>query len=102
MTSHLSVVVAKTHWRNCNERPRIPVRSRSRGVGRRKGFHLLQSASRRHGGLAQCIESTLAAWESGPVLHLHKESDESFYVLSGELELQIGDKRSIVSPGGFA
>ena len=41
-------------------------------------------------GLFSVFEFTLAAWESGPVLHLHKASDESFYVLSGELELQIG------------
>jgi quercetin dioxygenase-like cupin family protein len=44
-------------------------------------------------GLLSVFEFTLAAWESGPVLHLHKASDESFYVLSGELELQIGDER---------
>jgi uncharacterized cupin superfamily protein len=53
-------------------------------------------------GLLSVFEFTLAAWESGPVLHLHKASDESFYMLSSELELQIGDERSIVSPGGFA
>lgn len=52
-------------------------------------------------GLLSVFEFTLPAWESGPVLRLHKGSDESFYVLSGELELQIGDERSIVSPGGF-
>lgn len=53
-------------------------------------------------GLLSVFEFALTAWESGPVLHLHKASDESFYVLSGELELQIGDERSIVSPGDFA
>ena len=40
--------------------------------------------------------------EFGPPLHIHKEEDEFFYVLSGEFALQLGDCVQRVQAGAFA
>ncbi len=37
----------------------------------------------------------------GPPHHLHRREDETFYVLEGELTLQIGDETLIACPGTF-
>jgi quercetin dioxygenase-like cupin family protein len=39
---------------------------------------------------------------SGPPLHLHKEQDDTFYVLGGVLTLQVGDNVFDLMPGDFA
>jgi hypothetical protein len=54
------------------------------------------------GGLVSFFEFSLAAWESGPDLHLHAASDESFYVLSGVLEMQVGEQQHLLGAGWFA
>ncbi len=46
-------------------------------------------------------EFTLGAWESGPVLHLHEEVDEAFFVVRGRLEAQLGDRRVQAEAGSF-
>ena len=33
--------------------------------------------------------------------HYHKLEDESFYVLEGEIDFHVGDKKFVVGPGGF-
>ena len=38
----------------------------------------------------------------GPPLHVHRHEDELFYVLSGELELQLGDQRVRAKAGSTA
>jgi quercetin dioxygenase-like cupin family protein len=38
---------------------------------------------------------------SGPPLHLHHNEDESFYVLEGEVTIQVGDERIDLGPGDF-
>lgn len=53
------------------------------------------------GSLSVC-EFTLGAWDSGPVLHVHTATDEGFYVCSGQLEMQLGEKRLTASAGSFA
>jgi mannose-6-phosphate isomerase-like protein (cupin superfamily) len=58
--------------------------------------------ARDSGGLVSFFEFSLAAWESGPDLHLHVASDESFYVLSGVLEMQVGEQRHLLGAGEFA
>ena len=35
----------------------------------------------------------------GPPLHIHHNEDETFYVLEGELELQVDEERFVVSAG---
>jgi quercetin dioxygenase-like cupin family protein len=38
---------------------------------------------------------------SGPPLHLHHNEDESFYVLEGEVTIQVGDERIDLGAGDF-
>lgn len=54
------------------------------------------------GGLLSIGEFTLDGWGSGPVLHRHSEIDEAFYIVSGNLEVQVDDERVLVAAGGFA
>ena len=38
---------------------------------------------------------------SGPPLHLHHHEDETFYVLEGEVTIQLGDERIDLAAGDF-
>ena len=53
-------------------------------------------------GLISVCEFTLPGWSSGPVLHSHDSVDEGFLVVSGEVEMQLGDARRRAGPGDFA
>ena len=46
-------------------------------------------------------ETTLAPGGFEPPLHLHREMVEALYLLSGRLDLQVGDDRRIAVPGTF-
>ncbi len=46
-------------------------------------------------------ESTLAPGGFEPPLHLHREMAESLYLLSGRLDMQVGEERRIAGPGTF-
>jgi mannose-6-phosphate isomerase-like protein (cupin superfamily) len=48
------------------------------------------------------LEAQLLAGEEGPGLHYHRTFSESFYVLSGELEIFTDDERSIAKVGDLA
>jgi quercetin dioxygenase-like cupin family protein len=49
-----------------------------------------------------------AMWEAivppggGPPPHVHSREEEGFYILEGEIMLQVGDKRIVVTAGMFA
>ena len=49
-----------------------------------------------------------ALWEAivppggGPPPHVHSQEEEGFYVLEGEITLQVGDKRLVATAGMFA
>src|SRR3954469_20424644 len=49
-----------------------------------------------------------ALWEAlvspggGPPPHVHSREEEGFYVLEGEITLQVGNKRLVAGPGMFA
>jgi quercetin dioxygenase-like cupin family protein len=49
-----------------------------------------------------------AMWEAivppggGPPPHVHSREEEGFYILEGEITLQVGDKRLMASAGMFA
>ena len=60
-----------------------------------------KALARDTGGLLSACEFTLGGWASGPVLHLHEEVDEAFYVVRGKLEAQLGDQRVQAETGGF-
>jgi uncharacterized RmlC-like cupin family protein len=46
-------------------------------------------------------EGTLHAGGFAPPLHLHREMAECVYLLSGHLDLQVGEDRRIAVPGTF-
>ena len=46
-------------------------------------------------------EATLAPGGFEPPLHLHREMAEVLYLLSGRLDLQVGDDHRIAVPGTF-
>ncbi|MFJ8436182.1 cupin domain-containing protein [Kitasatospora sp. NPDC094019] len=52
------------------------------------------------GGLYSFFEVTTPPG-SGPPLHIHQEMDESFYVVEGEYEFQLGDDFHKVGPGSM-
>ena len=49
-----------------------------------------------------------AMWEAivppggGPPPHVHSREEEGFYILEGEITLQIGGERLVATPGTFA
>jgi mannose-6-phosphate isomerase-like protein (cupin superfamily) len=49
-----------------------------------------------------------ALWEAivppggGPPPHVHSREEEGFYILEGEITLQIGGERLVATPGTFA
>lgn len=53
-------------------------------------------------GSFSLVELDLAPGFPGPVLHRHESLLDSFYVLGGELTLQLGDTRTGTSAGGYA
>jgi quercetin dioxygenase-like cupin family protein len=52
---------------------------------------------------AGVIDALEAEFPAGSTFaaHIHRNSDEGFYVLQGELTMQLGDRRVKVSPGTF-
>jgi quercetin dioxygenase-like cupin family protein len=48
------------------------------------------------------VEMTLQVGSGGPPLHLHPTHAEGFYVLAGELTLQLGDEIRTGGPGTWA
>src|SRR5215216_3582856 len=52
-------------------------------------------------GAVAVIEMTLSAASGGPPLH-HHDFDEAFYVLEGELAVQVGDEVSTATAGELA
>ena len=54
------------------------------------------------GGQLALIELVMAAGAAGPPLHVHPVHAEGFYVLEGELTIQVGGERRTVRAGSFA
>src|SRR5437762_14099592 len=52
-------------------------------------------------GRLSVTESTMPAGAKGPPLHTHA-FDEAFYVLDGELTVQVGDELATTRPGELA
>ena len=53
------------------------------------------------GGSLAILETTIVA-NGGPPLHVHKRTDEAFYVLEGTFTIKIGEEAATLSAGGFA
>jgi mannose-6-phosphate isomerase-like protein (cupin superfamily) len=48
------------------------------------------------------IDYTMAPEQPGPPLHYHQGTTESFYVISGELWMRVGDREFTAGPGSLA
>jgi mannose-6-phosphate isomerase-like protein (cupin superfamily) len=48
------------------------------------------------------VDYTLPARQNGAALHYHQRITESFYVISGELWMRIGDREIVAGPGSYA
>lgn len=68
------------------------------GEGYTTAFKLL---GRDTGGAFSMLEWALEPCQEGPGLHLHN-FDEAFYILSGQVQFQIGDERKVLGPGQLA
>jgi uncharacterized cupin superfamily protein len=53
------------------------------------------------GGAFVVAETVLAPGGFEPPLHLHREMTESLYILSGRLDVRVGDERKTVGSGTF-
>jgi quercetin dioxygenase-like cupin family protein len=54
------------------------------------------------GGLLTVSEGVLAPRAQGPPLHIHEHADECFYVVEGQLLVQVGEELHELGPGCFA
>jgi mannose-6-phosphate isomerase-like protein (cupin superfamily) len=52
-------------------------------------------------GAVTVSEFLLPAWSQGPVLHVHEDVDEAMYVLTGRLDMQLGQERLFAEVGDF-
>lgn len=64
-------------------------------------LRVLLSASQSDDALG-CVEMVFGPMSAGPPLHLHPTHGEGFYVLDGELTLQVGDDVLSGGPGTWA
>ena len=48
------------------------------------------------------IDYTMAPTQPGPPLHYDQTADETFYVISGELWMRVGEREFTAGPGSFA
>jgi quercetin dioxygenase-like cupin family protein len=62
----------------------------------------VKASTEETGGLCTVWEGQVAAGAIGAGPHLHHGRDEFFYVLDGELVLQIGDRSHTAGAGTFA
>lgn len=61
----------------------------------------LRAGSEHTGGTFALLEHTGERGYMSP-LHLHRDDEETFLVLEGELRVEVGDDRHQVGPGGLA
>jgi mannose-6-phosphate isomerase-like protein (cupin superfamily) len=82
----------------------VPNESHARGYALGPGEALpggrpdVRASRRSTGGSLTLLEATI---DGGPPRHTHTREDESFYVLTGALDVQCGDERFRAAPGSF-
>lgn len=65
-------------------------------------FPVIKAGAADTGGLLTVADGMLGPRTTGPPLHVHYETDESFYVVEGHLLIQVGEERHDLGPGCFA
>jgi quercetin dioxygenase-like cupin family protein len=58
------------------------------------------ASSAQTGGVYTLVENRVSP-NNGPPPHIHSRENESFFVLEGELEFQVGDEKITARPGTF-
>jgi quercetin dioxygenase-like cupin family protein len=58
------------------------------------------ASSRQTGGVYTLVENRVSP-NNGPPPHIHSREDESFFVLEGEVDFQIGDEKITARAGTF-
>ena len=48
------------------------------------------------------FEHKMAPYTSGASPHVHRQQTEMFYVIKGEIEFAVGDRKEVGTPGAFA
>jgi mannose-6-phosphate isomerase-like protein (cupin superfamily) len=76
------------------------VRPEDRPPGRR-GFEIVLSSEMTNGAAA-LVETHMDPAFSGPPLHTHSESEETYFVVSGSLILQLDDEVVEIGPSSMA
>lgn len=62
--------------------------------------HLFKAAASETSGRFDFMVGSIAPM-TGPPLHLHREQDDTFYILEGVLTVQVGDDTFDIGPGDF-
>jgi quercetin dioxygenase-like cupin family protein len=78
---------------------------RNSGEGERRwflggGLHTWKASSEETGGAMIVFEDDLEQGKMTP-MHLHAEADEAFYVIEGEIVLNVEGRERVVGAGGF-
>jgi len=58
-------------------------------------------ASGRQTGDVYTLSEIRVSPNNGPPPHIHSREDESFFILEGEVEFQVGDEKIAARPGTF-
>ena len=58
-------------------------------------------ASGHQTGSVYALSEIRVSPNNGPPPHIHSREDESFFVLEGEIEFQVGDEKITAQPGAF-
>jgi mannose-6-phosphate isomerase-like protein (cupin superfamily) len=68
-----------------------------------QGDQMLIKASAEHtAGTLAVVEYTMPPGTPAPPFHVHPETDEAWFVLAGELTMDLGSQQLTIGPGGFA
>ncbi len=62
--------------------------------------HLFKADASNTAGRFDLITASVAPM-TGPPLHLHRDQDDTFYILDGTLTIQVGDDVFDIGPGDF-
>jgi mannose-6-phosphate isomerase-like protein (cupin superfamily) len=65
-------------------------------------FPTIKAGAADTGGRFTFCDGVMPARTPGPPLHVHYETDETFYVIDGHLLVQVGEERHDLGPGCFA
>lgn len=63
---------------------------------------VVRASGKESGGSYDLGELTIPPGPGVTPMHIHHEMDEAMYVLEGELTVQLGDDRHVLTPGSYA